>query len=205
MNERQVIDAIPVVLRHGRIKEYPELYRLFSQQEFSLLADHLAWQGKLFQKLHRSVSVELHRAKMFTRLCVSKKKILYTSLSFVHDIGDWICEYFVERFPDCVILISDGRYTFVGKMFDDSISITRESAPLEEIKFSLEQNLDSEFGFSTSFNKKVWEDFYQGQYIESRKNLRYFSQSIPKKMISQFSLDIEQQMVSGNDSLLKFI
>jgi probable DNA metabolism protein len=128
----------------------------------------------------REVGSEIHRMKSFTRLKFTRSGILYGKLENKHDIEDVVVRFFARRFPDFVIVLESWRGCYIcGKNFDRVVFADEE---LKEVVERLDKSMIGKMDLEQIGDlEKIWEEFYNSQYINSRKNLKLFGKSIPKK------------------------
>ena len=127
-------------------------------------------------RLAREVAGEIHRGKSFTRLKVSRNKILYGSLKVRHKVEDLVVRFFAHRFPGFIIILESWRGCYIyGGQFK-ALVFTEEG-----LKNALEGLVGDSAKDEDSNPEKVWEEFYSSQYIPERENLRLFAKNMPKK------------------------
>lgn len=157
-----------------------EMLEYVKNENEDILSSLSTERARKAYSLAREVGKEIHMAKSFTRLKFSKNGVLYGNLKVKHNTEDLIAKFFARRFPDFVIILQSWRGCFIfGGSFQNVIKTDED---INEIISSISKppQIDMEI-FEDEKIEKFWEDFYNSQYIPSRKNLRLLKRNIPKK------------------------
>lgn len=143
-------------------------------------------------KLAREVGGDLHRGKSFTRLKVSKKGILYGELKIKHEVEDLLARFFVRRFPNFIVVLESWRGCYIYGRGFGKVEFSDEE--LKSVVEDLEKTTNINYNFEEVDTKKLWDEFYNSQYIPSRKNLKLFSSRVPKKFKTWETENLEKNL-----------
>jgi probable DNA metabolism protein len=156
-----------------------ELFEYVKKEDVEVLESVSTELARKAYKMSREVGGDIHRAKAFTRLKVSKKGILYGELKIRHKVEDLVARFFVHRFPSFIVVLESWRGCFIyGKGFEDVV-FTEDS--MKSVVDELEKKVNLVSNLENVDTEKVWDEFYKSQYIPERKNLSLFSKNMPKK------------------------
>ncbi len=197
------------------------------EKEFNLAYRHKDFKQGIFDKLryqgeseiesvstkeartvynwNRQVAGCYQRSRAFSRLKISKHGIVYGRIDPEHYVEDMVAEWFLSRFPLFTVMIESRRGTFVIsgkhplKKYVDSIE---KLLPEFEAKMPINSLLEGLMDFNED---SFWETYYDSQFIETRKNKRYFLHNIPKKFHNWESLRTEKRRFDKNTQILDFI
>lgn len=128
-------------------------------------------------KRYREVLKESQKIKTLTRLEVHKERLLIGRINDEHETGGSILQYFMEKFPTFYILIFSNYGLFYGskKICLEIEPIgTNDEEIIREFKDKLEEKI-KKLGLrevKEDFSEKLWETYYDSQYIPSRKNIK---------------------------------
>ncbi len=159
------------------------------------------------QYMSKDVYRDFERARQFTRTKFLENKLLYGIYTAHHSIEADLLDYFKKRFPNYVLCLYN-RYGGYCAILDESNHMKIVKGTLKKtlkslgygatgkLKFAGQQFADKE-------TKKIYDAFYESQYIKERKNPRYFQTMIPKKVKKDYKLDIERRI--GNRQLDEFL
>jgi len=137
------------------------------------------------KKMVYAVLGEAHRMKAFVRLSSLGACVLYGFFKPRHRIGEHICDYFARRNSGIVVVLGNGRESWValcreGRIWRDhggGMAMT-----LEKLKRALHCSED-ESGEDRSDDRSnvegLWQIYYDSQYCPERKNLAAFHRHMP--------------------------
>ena len=130
------------------------------------------------KKMVYAVLGEAHRMKAFVRLSSQGNCVLYGFFKPRHKIGEHICDHFAHRNAGIIIVLGNGRESWIS-LFREG-RIWREhgqglSESLEALKSALhcteeESNVEA-----------LWQVYYDSQYCPERKNLAAFRRHMPRR------------------------
>ena len=153
---------------------------------------------------NRQVAGCYQRSRAFSRLKISKNSIVYGKIEPEHFVEDLVARWFLSRFPMFTIMVESSRGTFVVSK-EEGLTIYKESIDrlLPEFEKILPENdILSDLG---SFKEDdFWENYYSSQFINERKNRRYFLHNIPRKFHSWEGLSLEKRRFDKNRMLSEF-
>lgn len=134
---------------------------------FEYVMSKVSREAKEFRSIASQVKTEIHRANSFIRFEPDdEKKVMVGKAKFEHDIADLVLVRFAKRYPGYkIVLLSDNK-AFV---YEDSKIYLDETS-----KYGLVAEKKKDFD-------EFWEMYYNGQYIESRRNKRLGISKLPKK------------------------
>lgn len=188
----------------GKHKDFnPELIKHIRKQPAELVLSEATVEARLLYNQSKQVGYDAHRIRMYTRLKVSKKGILYARIKPEHNTEYDALDFFIERFPMFLILLESKRGVFYGsRKLGKGIMKTTLKEILPKLESTMEDNdiLDD----LEDFSDDLWKEFYSAQYVSSRRNLRLFYKNMPKKMQHAYTMDMEKHIFDGNRSLLEF-
>ncbi len=131
---------------------------------------------------------EAHRMKAFVRLSPIGASVLYGFFKPRHKIGEHICDHFARRNAGIIIVLGNGRESWValclkGRIWRDhsgGMAIT-----LEKLKGALhcDQDGSSVDGASKGLSNAegLWQIYYDSQYCPERKDLAAFHRHMPRR------------------------
>ncbi len=140
------------------------------------------------KKMVYAVLGEAHRMKAFVRLQPLDSQVLYGFFKPRHAIGEHICDYFARRNAGTIIVLGNGRESWIalcreGRIWQDhgaGMAIT-----LEKLKGVLPCSWDrpSDDGSYEDLSKveDLWQIYYDSQYCPERKNPAAFRRQMPRK------------------------
>ncbi|MBD3259858.1 DUF4130 domain-containing protein [Candidatus Woesearchaeota archaeon] len=178
----------------------PQLLAELSRQSEAEIKSCTTKEARKYYNMRRAVGNCLHKAKSFTRFQINKRGILSASIEPEHRIEDLLVRWFYNRFPMYSIVIESKRGCFVcekGRIWKDKRKMDVVIASLERKK--KKDSILSEL----SNDENLWNEFYDSQYIEKRRNLKLFLKNVPKKFHHWDGMDKERNYL-GNRSLLEF-
>jgi len=162
------------------------------------------------KKMVYAVMGEAHRMKAFVRLSSLGASVLYGFFKPRHAIGEHICDYFASRNAGTIIVLGNGRESWIslcreGRIWRDhgeGMAIT-----LEKLKGALHCSRDGpsedESCEDLSNVGGLWQIYYDSQYCPKRKNLAAFKRQMPRRDQESAGLRLVQNR--KNASLDDFI
>ncbi len=154
-------------------------------EEVDISQDHEVVRIK---KMVYAVMGEVHRMKAFVRLSSLGTSVLYGFFKPRNQIGEHICDYFARRNAGTIIVLGNGRESWIslcrdGKIWRDHGGGMAMS--LEKLKGALHCSPDgpSEDGaFEDVSNVEgLWQIYYDSQYCPERKNPAAFKRHMPRR------------------------
>lgn len=150
--------------------KWDTIFRALSQAMsvgFEYVMSKVSREAKDFRSMAGRVKMEIHRAIAFIRFELDeRKKVMVGKAKFEHDIADLVLIRFAKRYPGYkIVLLSDDK-AFV---YEDSKIYLDETS-----RYGLVAEKKRDFD-------EFWEMYYDGQYIESRRNKRLGLSRLPKK------------------------
>ncbi|KYC45902.1 MAG: hypothetical protein APG12_00513 [Candidatus Methanofastidiosum methylothiophilum] len=134
------------------------------------------------------VRSEIHRTRGFVRFNSINDKILFGYMKPEHKIGRMVTDIFARRFQKNMVILGNEGKVWISyysektyKRYEDSTSLNET---LEKIKNIL--GSDNELDIS-----KIWEVYYDSQYIKERENHKLFYKNMPKKYLKPAGNNIE--------------
>jgi len=145
-------------------------------------------------KRSRQVGCEYHKACGFLRLNVLGN-FMVTEAEFEHDVEDLVVRFWSKRYPEkTVVLFSPSKkkpFAYKGNKGKVSLLEGEEMAMLrsrinEETKEILACSIVHKD--SNEEIEKIFEAFYDVQYIPARRNKRLARRCVPKKYSERFNM-----------------
>jgi probable DNA metabolism protein len=185
------------------IKFDPKLLDEIKKQPPELVLSEATSEARELYNLARQVLGDAHRIRMYTRLKVSRKGILYGRISPEHHTEYDAIDFFIDRFPLFIILLESKRGIFYGsKKFGKGVmnGKIKDVLPLFEEKMEDNPLLEE----LEEFDDSIWREFYNAQNVEARRNIKLFNKNMPKKMQDAYDMEDEKFLAGNNKSLLEF-
>ncbi len=140
-----------------------------------------------FRKMAWGVLNEIHYLRSFARLNPLGDNVLHGFIKPEHDIGMSVSTYLAKRNPGMVIVVGNYQKSWVS--FFDGREVHRSvEGPVSKVLDEFEAKLGSN---DTSNVEELWKTYYWSQYCDERRNIRYFSQVMPKKYRKSTALVVE--------------
>jgi hypothetical protein len=195
-------------------EEQKQISRELENLPKAVLESNFTTNAKIYYRMARAVSREIHYHKMFTRLKIEGNAVLTGIIQPEHEIEDILLKFFYQRFPKFVIILNSTRKKrtyFIGpidlkKIMDKKSILVKTEAnfilgestlklkklllilsPLVKDHSLFKGIIDTELDLN-----KLFKEFYDSQYIESRENYRLFFQNMPKKYQKKQDMVIEK-------------
>lgn len=180
----------------------------------AVLESNVTSNAKRYYRMARAVSREIHYHKMFTRLKIEGNAVLSGTIQPEHEIEDIILKFFYHRFPKFIIILKSTRkkrnYFIAPKELKESVNkkeisvkIERDYVvgnttinletllsiflPLVESNLLFKEILDTDLDLN-----RLFKEFYDSQYIDSRENYTLFFQNMPKKYQKKKDMVVEK-------------
>jgi len=138
------------------------------------------------RKMADEVAGEVHRMKAFVRLTPLGPFVLYGFLKPRHRIGEHICEHFARRNAGIIVVLGNGRESWIclcreGRIWRKWGNGLSES--LEGLKFALKRDNgpQNEIGRDDLDVDHLWQIFYDSQCCPERENLAAFHRHMPRR------------------------
>jgi len=152
------------------------------------------------KKMVYAVMGETHRMKAFVRLQPLGTQVLYGSLKPRHRIGEHICDHFARRNAGMIVVLGNGRESWValcrdGRIWRDRGRGLNES--LEKLKRILHESphgKKEETDLPVQDVEGLWQVYYDSQYCPERKNLAAFHRHMPRRDQQAAGLRLVQNM-----------
>ncbi|MDD1733874.1 MAG: DUF4130 domain-containing protein [Methanothrix sp.] len=140
------------------------------------------------RKMADDVAGEVHRMKAFVRLSSLGPNILYGFMKPRHRIGEHVCEHFARRNEGIIVVLGNGRESWICLCRDGRIWRERGSG-LEESLVRLKSALNIKesgqdlagAGLKRINLDPLWRAYYDSQYCPERKNLAAFNRHMPRR------------------------
>jgi len=138
------------------------------------------------RKMADEVAGEVHRMKAFVRLSSSGPFVLYGFLRPRHRIGEQICEHFARRNAGIIVVLGNGRESWICLCREGRIWRGRGNGLAESLE-SLRSALRSDNGQQKEIVRddldvdRLWQIFYDSQYCPERVNLAAFHRHMPRR------------------------
>jgi probable DNA metabolism protein len=137
------------------------------------------------------VRSEIHRMRGFVRFNSINDKILFGYMKPEHKIGELIVDIFAKRFQKNMIILGNNHEAWVSyyseksyKKYENSKSLKET---LEEIKTLIGSNQELDIS-------RIWQVYYDSQYIKERENHKLFYKNMPKKYLKSAGNKIELRL-----------
>jgi len=160
----------------------------------SIVLSQVTTESRETYRRSRQVGCEYHKACGFLRLDVVGD-FLVSAAKFEHDVEDLVVRFWSKRFPEkTVVLFSPSKgkpCAYIGNKGKVSFLEGEEIAILQaEINKETIENPTYTLAEKDSNEdiEKIFEAFYDVQYIPSRKNKRLARRCVPKKYSEQFKM-----------------
>ena len=180
----------------------------------AILESNVTSNAKQYYRMARAVSREIHYHKMFTRLKIEGNAVLSGTIQTEHEIEDIILKFFYQRFPKFIIILKSIKkrknFFIAPKELKESVNIKEISVKIEPdyIIGNTTTNLENLLSIflplvesNLLFNEildpdldlnRLFKEFYNSQYIDSRENYTLFFQNMPKKYQKKKDMVVEK-------------
>jgi probable DNA metabolism protein len=137
------------------------------------------------------VRSEIHRMRGFVRFNSINDNILFGYMNPEHKIGRLITDIFAKRFQKNIVIIGNDHKVWASyyseksyKRYENSRSLKET---LEEIQILIRSN--KELNIS-----RIWQVYYDSQYIKEKENHKLFYKNMPKKHLKSAGNNIELRL-----------
>jgi len=188
--------------RHKDFKK--EVFDLLKDQSESEVESVSTKEARTVYNWNRQVAGCYQRSRAFSRLKISRHGIVYGKIEPEHYVEDLVAEWFLSRFPLFTVMIESKRGTFV---ISGEHPLKRYVKGIEELlpEFEAKRGVNELLDGLMDFNEDAfWEKYYDSQFIETRKNKRYFLHNMPKKFHNWGSLQTEKRRFDKNKQISDF-
>jgi len=138
------------------------------------------------RKMADEVMGEAHRMKAFVRLSSLGPSILYGFFKPRHRIGEQICEHFARRNAGIIVVLGNGRESWIclcreGRIWREHGRGLEESLKRFKSVMHIDSDTQNEVGQDDLDVDRLWGIFYDSQYCPERKNLAAFRRHMPRR------------------------
>jgi probable DNA metabolism protein len=150
-------------------------------------------EGREIYNRSRKVRCEYHKACGFLRLNAIGN-FLVTEAEFEHDVEDLVVQFWNKRYSERVVLFFKSKEKTLAYMgYKGTISLIEgEEVNLLRKKLAkeTEEHIPNSIGSDKSNEEieRIYETFYDAQYIPSRKNKKLARRFVPKKFSKRFKM-----------------
>ncbi len=138
------------------------------------------------RKMADEVMGEVHRMKAFVRLTPLGPFVLHGFLKPRHRIGEHICEHFARRNAGIIVVLGNGRESWIclyreGRIWRERGNGLDES--LKQLKTALQSDIgrQNEIGRDDLDVDSLWQTYYDSQNSPERDNPAAFHRHMPRK------------------------
>ncbi len=143
------------------------------------------------RKKIREVRLEIHRMRGFVRFDSINDKILFGYMKPENKIEKLVTDIFARRFQKHIILLGNEKKSWISyysenffKRYEESKSLNKMVKDIQSlIKFDSEVDID-----------KIWQIYYESQYIKERENHRLFYKNMPRKNLKSVGNRLELRL-----------
>ena len=138
------------------------------------------------RKMADEVMGEVHRMKAFVRLNPLGPFILYGFLKPRHRIGEYVCEHFARRNAGIIVVLGNGRESWICLCRGGGIWRERGNGLAESLvglKSALQRDNgpQNEIGWNDLDVDRLWQTYYDSQNCPERENLTAFQRHMPRR------------------------
>ncbi|MFX1375417.1 MAG: DUF4130 domain-containing protein [Promethearchaeota archaeon] len=136
--------------------------------------------ARKINKMVKEISLEVYRAKQFTRTEINNRGVLYGIVLLKHKVIDNVLNYFHERWPKCVICLYN-EHTHKTNVINERGIIQRIKLPLNKVVEEISKNrpIIPYFNDIQFSGTEIFETLYNSQFISERENRKFFKKMIP--------------------------
>jgi probable DNA metabolism protein len=186
-------------LRYGKndISKFALILKMIKQcltEGPSIVLSQVTVESRETYKRSRQVGCEYHKACGFLRLDAIGEYLVSTA-KFEHDVEDLVVRFWSKRYPEkTVVLFSPSKgkpCAYIGNKGKVSFVEGEEVAIFQaEINKETRENPTYSLAEKDSNDdlEKIFEAFYDVQYIPARRNKRLARRCIPKKYSERFKM-----------------
>jgi len=168
-----------------------EKYKDLSWYELNISAD------PEIVKIRRKVGEirsEIHRMRGFIRFNSLNENILFGYMKPENKIGRLITDIFAKRFQENVIILGNEKKVWISYYSKNIYHRHEESRNLSQIVEEVKKLINNYKEIDTN---KIWEVYYNSQYIKERENHKLFYKNMPRKHLKSAGNDIELRLNSS--------
>ena len=155
------------------------LYDTVMRQDGRLVRNYATPESRRLYKMQRSVLCCLHLKKGFMRFRMSGHGILHAKTRLEHDVADLLLAHFHRRYPLFHIAVEDAGRTHV---IDPAGRVISYDTGVDDIVRQLEARLPANpLLEGLDFDDRLWENYYDSQYIRERRNIKLMRRMMPLK------------------------
>jgi len=137
------------------------------------------------------VRSEIHRMRGFIRFNSINDKILFGYMKPEHKIGRLVTDIFAKRFQKHIVILGNEHKVWVSYYANNSYKRYEDSRSLNEIIKEVKSLIESDNEVNIA---KIWEVYYDSQYIKERENHKLFYKNMPKKHLKSSGNNIELRL-----------
>jgi len=137
---------------------------------------------------------EIHRMRGFVRFNSLNENILFGYMKPKNNIGRLITDIFAKRFQENVIILGNEKKVWISYYSKNIYHRHEESRNLSEIVEEVKTLINNYQEIETN---KIWEVYYNSQYIKERENHKLFYKNMPRKHLKSADNDIELRLNSS--------
>ena len=137
------------------------------------------------------VRSEIHQMRGFVRFDSINDKVLFGYMNPEHKIGRIVTDIFARRFQKNIVILGNDHKVWVSYYSEKSYKRYEESKSLNEIVAEVRSLIDSNNEVDIS---KIWQVYYDSQYIKERENHKLFYKNMPKKHLKSTGNNIELRL-----------
>ena len=149
------------------------------------------------KRMADEVTGEVHRMKAFVRLSSLGSGALYGYLKPRHKIGEIVCDHFARRNQGLIVLLGNGRESWISYCREGRIWRERGNGlgeSLRKLKSALQikdgrHNDAAQDGLDA---EGIWQVYYDSQYCPERKNFALYSKQMPRRDQEEAGLRLVQ-------------
>jgi probable DNA metabolism protein len=130
------------------------------------------------KKMVYAVYGELHRMKAFVRLKAFGDRALYGYMKPRNRIGPTVCEHFALRNPGMIIVLGNGRESWISLFWEGRVWHENGQGMGEALR-KLESFMGADIELPVMDIDALWQIYYDSQYCPERKNPPLFRQRMP--------------------------
>ncbi|NYT03613.1 MAG: DUF4130 domain-containing protein [Candidatus Methanofastidiosa archaeon] len=137
------------------------------------------------------VRAEIHRMRGFVRFNSINDKILFGYMKPEHKIGRLVTDIFARRFQKNMIILGNEHRVWASYYSDNFYKRYEDSRSLDEIIEKVKLLIESDEEVDI---EKIWQVYYESQYIKERENHGLFYKKMPKKHLKSTGNNIELKL-----------
>lgn len=137
------------------------------------------------------VRSEIHRMRGFVRFNSINDKILFGYMKPEHKIGRLVTDIFARRFQKNLIILGNDHRVWASYYSDNFYKRYEDSRSLDEIIEKVKLLIESDEEVDI---EKIWQVYYESQYIKERENHKLFYKNMPKKHLKSTGNNIELRL-----------